>query len=639
MLDVHKVSVAFGGEDLFEEISFRLNPGDRVGLIGKNGAGKSTLLKLLAGEAEASSGTISREKGKTVGFLKQDLEFETGRTVLQEAYSAFTEIQQLEAELDKVNGELAAREDYESEGYHNLMVSLSDLTHRFELIGGYQYQGETEKILLGLGFKREDFDKQTDTFSGGWRMRIELAKLLLQNNDLLLLDEPTNHLDIESILWLEDFLQQFPGAVVLVSHDKMFLDQVTNRTIEISLGRIYDYPKPYSAFLELREEIRQQQLSAQKNQEREIQQAERLIERFRAKSSKASMAQSLIKKLDKMERIEVDLQDTQTMNLQFPVSVQPGKVIAEVAGLGKAYGEKQVLEGVGMLIERGSKIAFVGQNGQGKTTLARILVGELSHSGTCRLGQNVQIGYFAQNQAEYLDGSKTVLDTMIDAANEKNRPKVRDILGAFLFRGEEVDKYVKVLSGGERNRLALAKMLLQPFNVLVMDEPTNHLDIPSKKVLKEALQKFEGTLILVSHDRDFLQGLTNIVYEFRNRQIKPYLGDINFYLDQREVADFRAIERRDQPDSEKPSKGQKQGDSDYKTQKKRKSLKNRLSNLESKIQEQEKDLAEIDHQLLMEYDQTIAAPGFFDDYQARKDTLERLMEEWEELSSQLETLE
>ena len=340
-----------------------------------------------------------------------------------------------------------------------------------------------------------------------------------------------------------------------------------------------------------------------------------------------------------MERIEVDLQDTQTMNLQFPVSVQPGKVIAEVAGLGKAYGEKQVLEGVGMLIERGSKIAFVGQNGQGKTTLARILVGELSHSGTCRLGQNVQIGYFAQNQAEYLDGSKTVLDTMIDAANEKNRPKVRDILGAFLFRGEEVDKYVKVLSGGERNRLALAKMLLQPFNVLVMDEPTNHLDIPSKKVLKEALQKFEGTLILVSHDRDFLQGLTNIVYEFRNRQIKPYLGDINFYLDQREVADFRAIERRDQPDSEKPSKGQKQGDSDYKTQKKRKSLKNRLSNLESKIQEQEKDLAEIDHQLLMEYDQTIAAPGFFDDYQARKDTLERLMEEWEELSSQLETLE
>lgn len=639
MLDVHKVSVAFGGEDLFEEISFRLNPGDRVGLIGKNGAGKSTLLKLLAGEAEASSGTISREKGKTVGFLKQDLEFETGRTVLQEAYSAFTEIQQLEAELDKVNGELAAREDYESEGYHNLMVSLSDLTHRFELIGGYQYQGETEKILLGLGFKREDFDKQTDTFSGGWRMRIELAKLLLQNNDLLLLDEPTNHLDIESILWLEDFLQQFPGAVVLVSHDKMFLDQVTNRTIEISLGRIYDYPKPYTAFLELREEIRQQQLSAQKNQEREIQQAERLIERFRAKSSKASMAQSLIKKLDKMERIEVDLQDTQTMNLQFPVSVQPGKVIAEVAGLGKAYGEKRVLEGVGMLIERGSKIAFVGQNGQGKTTLARILVGELSHSGTCRLGHNVQIGYFAQNQAEYLDGSKTVLDTMIDAANEKNRPKVRDILGAFLFRGEEVDKYVKVLSGGERNRLALAKMLLQPFNVLVMDEPTNHLDIPSKKVLKEALQKFEGTLILVSHDRDFLQGLTNIVYEFRNRHIKPYLGDINFYLDQREVADFRAIERRDQPESEKPSKGQKQGDSDYKTQKKRKSLKNRLSNLESKIQEQEKDLAEIDHQLLMEYDQTIAAPGFFDDYQARKDTLERLMEEWEELSSQLETLE
>ncbi|WP_445384120.1 ABC-F family ATP-binding cassette domain-containing protein [Robiginitalea sp. IMCC44478] len=639
MLDVHKVSVAFGGEDLFEEISFRLNPGDRVGLIGKNGAGKSTLLKLLAAESEPSSGTISREKGKSVGFLKQDLEFETGHTVLEEAYSAFTEIRKLEEELEKVNGELAEREDYESEGYHDLMVSLSELTHRFELIGGYQYQGETEKILLGLGFQREDFEKQTETFSGGWRMRIELAKLLLQNNDLLLLDEPTNHLDIESILWLEDFLNQFSGAVVLVSHDKMFLNQVTNRTIEISLGRIYDYPKPYSAFLELREEIRQQQLSAQKNQEREIQQAERLIERFRAKSSKASMAQSLIKKLDKMERIEVDVEDTRTMNLRFPVSVQPGKVIAELKDLGKSYGEKKVLQGIDLLIERGSKIAFVGQNGQGKTTLARILVGELSHTGNCQLGHNVQIGYFAQNQAEYLDGSKTVLDTMLDAANETNRPKVRDILGAFLFRGEEVDKYVKVLSGGERNRLALAKMLLQPFNVLVMDEPTNHLDIPSKKVLKEALQKFEGTLILVSHDRDFLQGLTNTVYEFRNRQIKPFLGDINFYLEQRKVDNFRAIEKRDETDPKSASKSEKQGDSDYKAQKKRKSLKNRLSNLESKIQQQEKDLADIDHQLLMEYDQTIAAPGFFDAYQARKDELESLMEQWEEVSSQLESLE
>ena len=639
MLDVHKVSVAFGGEDLFEEISFRLNPGDRVGLIGKNGAGKSTLLKLLAAESEPSSGAISREKGKSVGFLKQDLEFETGHTVLEEAYSAFTEIRKLEEELEKVNGELARREDYESEGYHDLMVSLSELTHRFELIGGYQYQGETEKILLGLGFQREDFEKQTETFSGGWRMRIELAKLLLQNNDLLLLDEPTNHLDIESILWLEDFLNQFSGAVVLVSHDKMFLNQVTNRTIEISLGRIYDYPKPYSAFLELRDEIRQQQLSAQKNQEREIQQAERLIERFRAKSSKASMAQSLIKKLDKMERIEVDVEDTRTMNLRFPVSVQPGKVIAELKDLGKSYGEKKVLQGIDLLIERGNKIAFVGQNGQGKTTLARILVGELSHTGTCKLGHNVQIGYFAQNQAEYLDGSKTVLDTMLDAANETNRPKVRDILGAFLFRGEEVDKYVKVLSGGERNRLALAKMLLQPFNVLVMDEPTNHLDIPSKKVLKEALQKFEGTLILVSHDRDFLQGLTNTVYEFRNRQIKPFLGDINFYLEQRKVDSFRAIEKRDETDPKSDSKSEKQGGSDYKAQKKRKSLKNRLSNLESKIQQQEKDLADIDHQLLMEYDQTIAAPGFFDAYQARKDELESLMEQWEEVSSQLESLE
>ena len=633
MLNIHNLSVSFGGEYLFEEISFRLNGGDRVGLIGKNGAGKSTLLKLLSKDMPLDSGTIAMEKNIKIGFLRQDIDFEQGRTVLDEAYQAFEEIKDLEAQLDHINHQLAERTDYESEGYNQLIIDLSDITHRYEILGGYNYQGDTEKILLGLGFRREDFDNKTDTFSGGWRMRIELAKLLLQNNDVLLLDEPTNHLDIESIIWLEQFLKNYSGAVVIVSHDKMFLDNVTNRTIEISLGRIYDYNKPYSKFLKLRGEIKEQQLNAQKNQEKEIQQAERLIEKFRAKSTKASMAQSLIKKLDKMERIEVDQDDNAVMNLRFPVSITPGKVIAEIDQLSKSYGEKDVLKNINLLLERDSKTAFVGQNGQGKSTLAKIMVGELEHTGKMKLGHNVQIGYFAQNQAEYLDGKKTVLDTMIDAANEKNRSKVRDVLGSFLFRGDEVEKYVKVLSGGERNRLALAKMLLQPFNVLVMDEPTNHLDIQSKNVLKQALRNFDGTLVVVSHDRDFLQGLTNKVYEFKDRKIKEYLGDINFYLDERKAADFRAIEKKQEIEKKTVTKS---SGIDFKDQKKLKSLKNRLSSIESDIASLEKEIAEIDHKLLMDYDATIAESGFFDAYQKKKKDLEVLMQRWEELTVKLE---
>lgn len=635
MLNIHNLSVAFGGEYLFEEIAFRLNGGDRVGLIGKNGAGKSTLLKLLSKEMKPDSGTIAMEKDIKIGFLKQDIDFVLGRTVLEESYQAFDELKSLERQLEKINQELAERTDHESESYNQLLIDLTDITHRYEILGGYNYQGDTEKVLLGLGFKRDDFDKITDTFSGGWRMRIELAKLLLQDNDVLLLDEPTNHLDIESIIWLEQFLKNYSGAVVIVSHDKMFLDNVTNRTIEISLGRIYDYNKPYSKFLELRKEIKEQQLNAQKNQEKQIQQTEKLIEKFRAKATKASMAQSLIKKLEKIDRIEVDEDDNSVMNVRFPVSITPGKVIAELENLSKSYGEKEVLNGIDLLVERNSKTAFVGQNGQGKTTLAKIMVGELAFDGHLKTGHNVQIGYFAQNQAEYLDGDKTIHDTMIDAANETNRSKVRDILGSFLFRGDEVDKYVKVLSGGERNRLALAKLLLQPFNVLVMDEPTNHLDIKSKNVLKQALQNFEGTLILVSHDRDFLQGLTNKVYEFKDGNIKEYLGDIDFYLEQRKADDFRKIEKGDKksPVHKTPAK-----ENDYQTQKKLKSLKNKLGGVERKISQLEQEISAIDHDLMMDYDGTISKAGFFDDYQGKKNLLETLMEDWEKISNDLDLL-
>ncbi len=633
MLNVHNISVAFGGEYLFEEIAFRLNAGNRVGLIGKNGAGKSTLLKILNRDLAPDSGTIASDKEVKIGFLKQDIDFEQGRTVLEESYQAFEEIKKLEKRLEEINTQLAERTDYESDAYQQLMIDLNEVTERYEILGGYNYQGDTEKVLQGLGFVRADFEKLTDTFSGGWRMRIELAKLLLQNNDVLLLDEPTNHLDIESIIWLEQFLKNYPGAVVIVSHDRMFLDNVTNRTIEISLGRIYDYNKPYSKYLVLRAEMKEQQLNAQKNQERQIQQTEKLIEKFRAKASKASMAQSLIKKLDRLDRIEVDEDDTSVMNLRFPVSVTPGKVVAELEAISKSYGSKEVLRQINLLVERGSKLAFVGQNGQGKTTLAKIIVNELEHGGVLKLGHNVELGYFAQNQAEYLEGNKTIHDTMIDAANEKNRSKVRDILGSFLFRGDDVDKYVKVLSGGERNRLALAKMLLQPFNVLVMDEPTNHLDIKSKNVLKKALQAFEGTLILVSHDRDFLQGLTDKVYEFKNGGIKEYLGDIDFYLEQRNAANFRKIELKEK---EAVSGKKEKTTNDYEKQKRTKSLNNKLGSIEKKIAVLEKKIQEYDHQLLMEYEKTAADPNFFDTYHKAKSDLENLMENWESISEQLE---
>ncbi|ANO47568.1 ABC transporter ATP-binding protein [Flavobacterium columnare NBRC 100251 = ATCC 23463] len=635
MLNIHNLSISFGGTFLFEEVTFRLGAGDRVGLVGKNGAGKSTLLKILSGDFKPDSGDIATEKDVQIGFLRQDIDFVKGRTVLEEAYMAFEDIKRTEFEIDRINQELITRTDYESELYVELIEKLSDLQHRYEILGGYSYVGQAERVLLGLGFKREDFNSQTDTFSGGWRMRIELAKLLLQTNDILLLDEPTNHLDIESIIWLENFLKTFPGVVVIVSHDKMFLDNVTNRTIEISLGKIYDYNKPYTQYLELREEIREKQLQTQKNQLKKVEETEKLIEKFRAKATKASMAQSLIKKLDKMEVIEVDEDDNSVMSISFPISVVPGRVVVEADKVTKAYGEKTILKDISLNIERGSKIAFVGQNGQGKSTFIKAIVNEFPYEGIIKLGHNVQLGYFAQNQAEYLDGEKTLLDTMIDAATDSNRSKVRDMLGAFLFRGDDVEKKVKILSGGERNRLALCKLLLQPFNVLVMDEPTNHLDIKSKNVLKAALQKFEGTLLLVSHDRDFLQGMANTVYEFKDQKIKEYLGDINFFLEQRNVDNFREVEKKDEikPDS---SFNTQTKNLSYEEQKAKKALQNKLSKIESQIQELEKKIQKEDLALAENYEKLSKDTSFFAAYENKKKELDKLMIDWENIQIELE---
>ncbi len=635
MLNAHNITVTFAGEDLFSGITFKLNGGDRVGLVGKNGAGKSTLLKVIAQEQEYNAGALAFEKEISIGYLKQDIDFVEGKTVLEEAYDAFKEIKSIEKKLKKVNTELAERTDYESDYYHDLMHELDELSHRYELIGGYNYQGETEKILAGLGFKQDDFNMLTDTFSGGWRMRIELAKLLLQNHDILLLDEPTNHLDIESIIWFENFLKGFNGAIMMVSHDKMFLDNVTNRTIEISLGKIYDFKKPYSQYLLLRNEIKEKQLQAQKNQDKEIKQTEQLIEKFRAKANKASMAQSLIKKLNRVERIEVDVEDNAVINVRFPLSVMPGKIVIEAEDLAKNYGDNQVLQNVDLLIERGAKIAFVGQNGQGKSTLAKMIVKEIDFDGKLKLGHNVQIGYFAQNQSEYLNGEITVLQTMEDAATDSNRIKVRDMLGAFLFRGDEVEKKVKVLSGGERNRLAICIMLLSPFNVLIMDEPTNHLDIASKNVLKNALNQFEGTLILVSHDRDFLQGMTEKVYAFKDGHIKEYLGDINYFLEQHDLESMREVEMQTKKNDD--VKGNRSGKQNHKDKKQKKRIQNKLSKIEAEISELENEIINDDAKISEDFEKYTQDQDFFKNYQHKKDSVEDLMEQWEKLHESLES--
>ena len=627
MFNAHNITVSFGGETLFDEISFRLGRGDHIGLIGKNGAGKSTLLKLMTLENQPTSGSFALEKNCKIGYLPQDLDFDNGRTVLEEAYLAFEEIKKVESRQEEIHKIMEQTQDYESQSYMELLDELNELNNRFEMIGGYHYQSQTEKILLGLGFTMNDLNASTDTFSGGWRMRIELAKILLKENDILLLDEPTNHLDIESIIWLEQFLKKFKGALVMVSHDRMFLDQVTNRTIEILHQRIFDFKKPYSQYIKLRRELREQQQAAQKNQEKQIQQTEKLIERFRAKASKASMAQSLIKKLDKIDRIEIDPEENRKIKFQFSISHQPGKIILKAKDITKSFGDKHVLNSVNIEIERGEKIAFVGQNGQGKSTLAKILVGELESKGKVSLGHNVQIGYFAQNQSTYLDRTKTVIESAEDSATPENRTKVRDLLGSFLFQGDAVDKKVHVLSGGERNRLALCKLLLQPFNVLEMDEPNNHLDIASKNVLKLALKKFEGTLILASHDRDFIQGLCEKIISFKDKEVKVFLGDINSYLEDQKLSSLKELEKN--------TYGQKSNNKKkrnlYEKQKEIRGTQQKILKIEKQITNLEKEIKQIDLKLEIDYEVTIREPNFFDLYQSKKRDLDNLIEKWEKL--------
>ena len=640
MLSVQGLGLHHSGNYLFRDVNFTIKKEDKIGLVGKNGAGKSTLLKMLSGEVNFYEGNVIPEGNITIGFLKQDLDFVKGRTVWDETMQAFEQINQWKKELEEVNHQLATRTDYETDDYSQLihkMTELNDLLHHHD---AYNLEGDMEKVLLGLGFKAEDFGKITDEFSGGWRMRIELAKLLLQKNDLMLLDEPTNHLDMESIIWLESFLKDYPGAIVLVSHDKQFMTAVCNRTFDINNKKIDDYKANYSKYLTLRAERREKLEQAKKNQDAEIKQMEDNINRFRASATKASFAQSLIKKLEKIERIELDNEDVSKFNIRFQQSIVPGKVIFEAENLGKKYGDKQIFDHVDFFVNRGQKIALLGQNGQGKTTLAKILAGEIKdYTGTWTLGHNVNIGYFAQNQEEVLDPNKSVLEEAEDTATEETRPRVRDLLGSFLFQGEDVTKKTKVLSGGERNRLALCKLLLRPFNTLIMDEPTNHLDIQSKEIIKLALQNYDGTLIVISHDREFLQGLCDKIFEFRNGQMKEFLGNIDEYLEYRQKESIREISaEKAKLDQKQESKIEQKNIEKEITKptnfisKEQKQLQNRIKKVEEKIAKLEENIAELEKT----FSKINPTEEQLHQYNQFKEELKNTTEEWENLILQIE---
>jgi ATP-binding cassette subfamily F protein 3 len=640
MISINNLTVEFGGFTLFKEVSFLVNSRDRIGLVGKNGAGKSTLLKIFAGLQAATKGNVSIPSEIKIGYLPQQMNHVDGRTVMEEALTAFEEVLGLEKEIAKINAEIAERTDYESEDYLKLINSLSDKNDRYHMMGGENVDAEAEKTLMGLGFVRSDFTRQTNEFSGGWRMRIELAKILLRRPDVFLLDEPTNHLDIESIQWLEDFLKIYPGAVVLVSHDRAFLDNITNRTVEISVGKIYDYKVPYSEYVVLHAERREQQMKAYVNQQKMIKDTEDFIERFRYKATKAVQVQSRIKQLEKLDRIEVDEEDMSKLNLKFPPAPRSGDLVCEAKNLSKAYGDYLVLSELEFVIERGEKLAFVGKNGEGKSTLVKVLMGELEYSGVCKIGHNVKIGYFAQNQAQLLDENKTVFDTIDDVAVGDVRTKIRDILGAFMFRGEDVDKKVKVLSGGERSRLAMIRLLLEPVNLLVLDEPTNHLDMKSKDVLKEALSQFEGTVIVVSHDREFLDGLASKVYEFGNKKIKEHLGGIYDFLRAKRMESLQELEVKKAVVQEKLIEAPSENKLNYLE---RKELSKKITKMERNVAKAEENIAKFEEQIA-EMEELLSNPEkmqdqtLFTKYEDAKQELENEMMAWEEFNEQLEEL-
>lgn len=639
MISVEQLTVEFSSKPLFSGISFLINPKDKIALVGKNGAGKSTLLKLLAGLQQPTSGTISIPSGLTIGYLPQHMIHDEGTTVMQEAQKAFKKVNDLQEHINQLANELAERTDYESEGYQRLIEQMAHENEMLQVLGGGNFAGELEKTLIGLGFLRSDFDRQCSEFSGGWRMRIELAKILLQRPELFLLDEPTNHLDIESIQWLENFLKNYSGAIVLVSHDRAFIDNVTNRTIEISLGKIYDYNVNYSKFVELRKERREQQIRAYENQQKMIADTEEFIERFRYKATKAVQVQSRIKQLEKVERIEIDLEDTSRLHLKFPPAPRSGDFPIIIENLRKAYGDHLVFDHVEFTIKRGEKVAFVGKNGEGKSTLVKCIMGELTdYTGTLKIGHNVKIGYFAQNQASLLDENKTVFETIDYVAVGDIRTKIRDILGAFMFGGEASEKKVKVLSGGERSRLAMIRLLLEPVNLLILDEPTNHLDMQSKDVLKEAIRAFDGTVILVSHDREFLDGLVSKVYEFGNQRVKEHLGGIYDFLREKNITQLNELELTRQ-EKKKEEKADSQNKLSYEA---RKELSRQLRKQERLVEEAEQTVTRLETELA-EIEQKLSQPEapstkLLDSYQNKKHLLEQKMYEWEILAEQLEQM-
>ena len=658
MISLDNLTVSYGGWTLFDNISFLINPKDRIGLVGRNGAGTTTLLRIITGEQQPTSGHVTLNGECTIGYLPQTMRVADTTTLAEETAKAFDEVLRLEAEIASLTREIAERTDYESAGYEQLLHRLNDAQDHYHILGGDTREADIEKTLLGLGFKRTDFGRATSEFSGGWRMRIELAKLLLRRPSIFLLDEPTNHLDIESIQWLEEYLKNYNGAVLLISHDRAFLDNVTNRTVELSLGKVTDYKVSYSKYVVLRAERRAQQMAAYENQQRMIEKTEEFIEKFRYKPTKSNQVQSRIKQLERLERLEIEEEDLSTLNIKFPPAPRSGQIVAEINEAGMSFGTKHVFSGANFIIEKGDKIALVGRNGEGKTTLARMLIGQLTPTeGSVRLGANVNIGYYAQNQDDLMDGEFTVYDTLDRVAVGDIRTRLRDILGAFLFRGEDIDKKVKVLSGGERARLAMARMMLEPRNLLILDEPTNHMDMRSKDILKSAIMKYDGTVVVVSHDREFLDGMVQKVYEFRDGGVKEYLGGIYYFLEKRKLESLQEIERRDAPakpaanpaanpaakSAAQPAANRDAAASGKLTYEQRKEQEKQLRKLRRAVETVEAELAEIEKQIAA-YDAKFAAATEYNeaDYKAYNDLKARYdhqMHEWEKASYELEIVE